>query len=72
MTVGLCKKAYARHQNAFDLTLVDVVRSNRSLAGIFYQNPFTFRRLVFQRGSLFCSTGWRVVRVTQHIALISS
>jgi len=53
VTAELCKKAYARHQRAFDLTLIDVVRSNKSLANVFYRNPSTFRGLVFQQGSLF-------------------
>ncbi len=53
VTVDLCKKANARHQKAFHLTLIDVVRSNKSLADIFYRNPSMFRRLVFRQGSLF-------------------
>jgi len=53
VTVDLCKKGYAQHQKAFHLTLIDVVRSNKSLADVFYRNPSMFRRLVFQQGSLF-------------------
>ena len=53
VTADPCKKANARHQKAFDLTLVDVVRSNESLANVFYRDPSTFRRLVFRRDNLF-------------------
>lgn len=53
LTVELCKKAFDRHRKSFDLTLVDVVRGNRSLAEVFYRNPLVFRNLVFRQESLF-------------------
>ena len=53
VTVDLCKKAHAHHKKAFHLTLIDVVRSNKSLAKVFYRNPSMLRRLVFHQDSLF-------------------
>lgn len=53
LTVELCKKAFEHRQKSFDLTLVDVVRGNRSLAGAFCRNPSVFCNLVFRQESLF-------------------
>ncbi|MBN2473311.1 MAG: hypothetical protein JXB62_01785 [Pirellulales bacterium] len=53
LTVELCRKAFNRHRKSFDLTLVDVVRPNKSLAQVFYRNPLIFDRLVFRQDSLF-------------------
>lgn len=53
VTVELCKKAFGRHRKSFDLTLVDVVRPNKSLVGAFYRNRSIFDRLAFRQDSLF-------------------
>jgi hypothetical protein len=53
LTVELCRKAFNHHRKCFDLTLVDVVRPNKSLAQVFYRNPSIFDRLVFRQDSLF-------------------
>jgi len=53
ITMTLCRKAFAAHQKSFDLTLVDVVRGNRSIANAFYRNPRVFGNVVFRRESLF-------------------
>ena len=53
ITVMLCRKAFAAHQKSFDLTLVDVVRGNKSIANAFYRNPRVFANLMFRRESLF-------------------
>jgi hypothetical protein len=53
VTMMLCRKAFASHRKSFDLTLVDVVRGNRSIANAFYRNPRVFGNVVFRRESLF-------------------
>ena len=53
ITMTLCKKASARYRKSFDLTLVDVVRGNRSIANAFFRNPSVFGNVVFRRASLF-------------------
>ena len=53
ITMTLCRKAFAAHRKSFDLTLVDVVRGNRSIANAFYRNPRVFGNVVFRRESLF-------------------
>ena len=53
ITMTLCRKAFAAHRKSFDLTLVDVVRGNRSIANAFYRNPKVFGNVVFRRESLF-------------------
>ena len=53
ITMTLCRKAYAAHRKSFDLTLVDVVRGNRSIANAFYRNPKVFGNVLFRRDSLF-------------------
>ena len=53
ITMTLCRKAFAAHQKSFDLTLVDVVRGNKSIANAFYRNPRVFGNVVFRRESLF-------------------
>lgn len=52
VTVELCKRAYAHHRTTFDLTLLDVVRGNKSLAEVFHRSPSVFRGLVFRRKNL--------------------
>ncbi|MCD4726156.1 MAG: class I SAM-dependent methyltransferase [Pirellulales bacterium] len=52
VTVELCKRAYAHHRTAFDLTLLDIVRSHKSLAEVFRRSPSVFHRLVFRRNNL--------------------
>jgi hypothetical protein len=53
ITMTLCRKASAAHQKSFDLTLVDVVRGNKSIASAFYRNPRVFGNVVFRRESMF-------------------
>ena len=53
ITMTLCRKASAVHQKSFDLTLVDVVRGNKSIANAFYRNPRVFGNVVFRRESMF-------------------
>jgi hypothetical protein len=53
ITMTLCRKASAAHWKLFDLTLVDVVRGNKSIANAFYRNPRVFGNVVFRRESLF-------------------
>ncbi len=53
ITMTLCRKAYTAHHKSFDLTLVDVVRGNRSIANAFYRNPKVFGNVLFRRDSLF-------------------
>ncbi len=53
ITMMLCRKAFAAHCKSFDLTLVDVVRGNRSIANAFYRNPKVFGNVLFRRNSLF-------------------
>ena len=53
ITMTLCRKAFAAHRKSFDLTLVDVVRGNRSIANAFYRNPRVFGNVLFRRDSLF-------------------
>ncbi len=53
ITMTLCRKAFAAHRKSFDLTLVDVVRGNRSIANAFYRNPRVFGNVLFRRASLF-------------------
>jgi hypothetical protein len=53
ITMTLCRKAFAAHRRSFDLTLVDVVRGNRSIANAFYRNPRVFGNVLFRRDSLF-------------------
>jgi len=53
ITMTLCRKASAAHRKLFDLTLVDVVRGNKSIANAFYRNPRVFGNVVFRRESLF-------------------
>ena len=52
VTVELCKRLHTHHRTTFDLTLLDVIRSNKSLAEAFYRNPSVFRRVVFRRDNL--------------------
>jgi hypothetical protein len=53
ITMTLCRKAFADHHKSFDLTLVDVIRGNRSIANAFYRNPKVFGNVLFRRDSLF-------------------
>ena len=53
ITMTLCRKAFAAHRKSFDLTLVDVVQGNRSIANAFYRNPKVFGNVMFRRDSLF-------------------
>jgi hypothetical protein len=53
ITMTLCRKAFAAHHKSFDLTLVDVIRGNRSIANAFYRNPKVFGNVLFRRESLF-------------------
>ncbi|MEN6459111.1 MAG: hypothetical protein ABFC63_09285 [Thermoguttaceae bacterium] len=53
ITMTLCRKAYTAYRKSFDLTLVDVVRGNRSIANAFYRNPKVFGNVLFRRDSLF-------------------
>ncbi|MEN6407536.1 MAG: hypothetical protein ABFC77_13830 [Thermoguttaceae bacterium] len=53
ITMTLCRKAFAEHRKSFDLTLIDVVRGNRSIANAFYRNPKVFGNVLFRRDSLF-------------------
>jgi hypothetical protein len=51
--MGLCRKAFARYDASFDLTLVDVVRGAESIATTFYRHPRAFGNVVFRHESLF-------------------
>jgi hypothetical protein len=53
ITMTLCKKAFAAYRKSFDLTLVDVVRGNKSIANAFYRNPKVFGNVIFRRESMF-------------------
>jgi hypothetical protein len=53
ITMTLCRKAFVEHRKSFDLTLVDVVRGNRSIANAFYRNRKVFGNVLFRRDSLF-------------------
>jgi len=53
VTMTLCKKASKTHRKQFDLTLVDVIRGNKSIANAFYRNPSVFGNIIFRRESLF-------------------
>ena len=53
ITMTLCRKAFAAYRKSFDLTLVDVVRGNRSIANAFYRNSRVFGNIVFRRENLF-------------------
>lgn len=53
VTMTLCRKAFSTYRKSFDLTLVDVVRGNRSIANAFYRNPRVFGNVLFRRQSLF-------------------
>jgi hypothetical protein len=53
MTMGLCRKAFAKYGTSFDLTLVDVVRGAASIATAFHRNPRVFGNVVFRHESLF-------------------
>jgi len=53
ITMTLCRKAFAAYRKSFDLTLVDVVRGNNSIANSFYRNPGVFGNVMFRRESLF-------------------
>jgi len=52
-TMGLCRRAFAKHGTAFDLTLVDVVRGARSIATTFYRHPQAFGNIAFRHENLF-------------------
>jgi len=53
MTMGLCRRAFAKYGSSFDLTLVDVVRGAPSIATTFYRHPRAFGNIVFRHESLF-------------------
>ena len=53
ITMTLCRKAFAAHRKSFDLTLVDVVRGNRSIANAFYRNHKVFGNVIFHRENMF-------------------
>lgn len=52
-TMGLCRRAFAKYDTQFDLTLVDVVRGARSIATTFYRHPRAFGNIIFRHENLF-------------------
>jgi hypothetical protein len=53
VSMTLCRKAFSEHHKSFDLTLVDVIRSNKSIAKSFHRNIRTFGNVIFRRENLF-------------------
>ena len=53
ITMTLCKRASAMYGKSFDLTLIDVVRGNRSIANTFYRNPKVFANTVYCQDCMF-------------------
>jgi hypothetical protein len=53
ISTTLCRKAFAKFQKSFDLTLIDVVRVKKSITKVFHRNPFVFGDVIFYQKNLF-------------------
>ncbi len=53
VTMGLCRKAFARFGTSFNMTLVDLLRGAASIATAFHRNPRIFRSVVFRHESFY-------------------